>query len=105
MIEVWRIGRPPREPRKPRGEDRPRGGFRRERASAEGEEKQRGFVAKARGKGPRKPRGKGYEGGDGEKRRDAQHDNRPRPARERPVDPDSPFAALQALKKELEKRE
>ncbi len=28
---------------------------------------------------------------------------RQRPARERPIDPDNPFAALQALKKELEK--
>jgi ATP-dependent RNA helicase SUPV3L1/SUV3 len=103
-IEVWRIGRPPREARKPRGDRRPPGAHRGER-QGDGEEKRGlGFVAKPRGSG--KSRRKGRDDGRDENRREAtQRNDRPRPPRERPVDPDSPFAALQALKKELEKRE
>ncbi len=101
-VEVWRIGRPPREPRKPRGAGRQRNEQRGEPRSADGEEK-RGFAAKSRGGGkgrhPRKEREDGRDHG----RREAARNDRPRPPRERPVDPDSPFAALQALKKDLEK--
>jgi len=103
-IEVWRMGRPPRAPRKPRGDSRQAGEHQGERRGRDGEEK-RSFAAKPRGGGKgRRPRKERDDGREQQNRREASRTERPRP-RERQVDPDSPFAALQALKKELEKRE
>ena len=102
MVEVWRLAPlyPRREQRKPRTSAPPR----RERP-ADGEKRFQ-QVAKPRpggGGGKRDHRRPERDG----VRADAPRPDRaarppPRP-RDRPVDPDNPFAALQALKKELEK--
>jgi ATP-dependent RNA helicase SUPV3L1/SUV3 len=101
MIEVWRVGRPPREPRRPRGAaHRPQ--------EADGGE----HAGEPRHRRPKRQRAEGKPrlrpGADGAPREKGRREkapggDRPRPPRERPIDPDSPFAALQALKKELEK--
>lgn len=91
MIEVWRPGRP-REQRKPEHK-RPQ---RKEReaskaASAEGE-KPRHEQREKRGKDRNQNRGKRDNG-----------NFKPRPERrEKPLDPNSPFASLMALKERLE---
>ncbi len=103
-IEVWRQGppRPKRGPRRPkeRADDRPqraeRGGDRPRQAERPRDaEEQRHRPGKRRGPGPKRPPRER----DGGERPQWQQ----RPQRERAVDPDSPFAALAALKKELEK--
>jgi ATP-dependent RNA helicase SUPV3L1/SUV3 len=96
-IEVWRpsLGRPRREERKPRAAAGPRPG-KQARDRRDGER---------RFDGPRPGEG------EGRGRRAERERERPRPPRverqprqrERPVDPDSPFAALAALKLSLEK--
>ncbi len=95
-IEVWRLGpaRPKRAPRKPRAPGGP------ESAKA-------GLNSGDRRGRHRKP------GRSDEERRQQhgkrEHGERPpwqrRPPRERAIDPDSPFAALEVLKRELEKSE
>ena len=105
MIEVWRLAPayPKREQRKPRTGAPPR----RER-SADGEKR---FQQAAK---PR-PGGGGGKRDRDQRRPDARWGARRRTTcrrvrrghsgpRERPVDPDSPFAALEALKREMEKR-
>ncbi len=121
MIEVWRLGRPGRDARRPRGGARQRdeqggeqqgeqrekrGGRRGQRRDgppqADGEEK-RGFGAKARGGGGKGRRDRNERGDREDGRAKGGYQAKPRPQRERAIDPDNPFAALQALKKELEK--
>ncbi|WP_018700983.1 helicase-related protein [Amorphus coralli] len=111
MIEVWRPGR------KRRGNDR-RPDQRGERGDQAGNRDGKPGRGR-RGGGDRKPhQGRGGEGGGkrhggpgggpnrpgkgGGGPRDDRRPNRP-PQRERPVDPDSPFAKLAELKKNLEK--
>jgi ATP-dependent RNA helicase SUPV3L1/SUV3 len=95
MIEIWRHGppRPKRGPRRPR-EHVGDGSGQAERARDGGD--QRHDRGKRRGQVPKRRPQRERDGGD-----------RPhwqqRPRHERAVDPDSPFAALEALKKELEK--
>jgi ATP-dependent RNA helicase SUPV3L1/SUV3 len=95
MIEVWRLApsRPkhhrPRKPRHDGARDAGTGG-------TEDRHEKRGRPHKRKADGKHRPRRGERDGGE-----------RPqwqkRPPRERPVDPDNPFAALEALKKELEK--
>jgi ATP-dependent RNA helicase SUPV3L1/SUV3 len=91
-IEVWRPApaHPKRSPRKPRTAGEPQAERQRE-----GQEPRRRPGKERRAEGKRRPRPGEREAGE---RRQWQQ----RPPREREVDPDSPFAALQALKKELE---
>jgi ATP-dependent RNA helicase SUPV3L1/SUV3 len=102
MIEVWRPGRP-REQRKPERKRAPR----KEETKTDGAAAPEGTAAKAnerprherrdkRGKDRNKDRGK-----DHGKREQANF--KPRPERkEKPLDPNSPFASLMALKEKLE---
>jgi ATP-dependent RNA helicase SUPV3L1/SUV3 len=91
-IEVWRPApaHPKRSPRKPRTAGEPQAERQRE-----GQEPRRRPGKERRAEGKRRSRPGEREAGE---RRQWQQ----RPPREREVDPDSPFAALQALKKELE---
>jgi ATP-dependent RNA helicase SUPV3L1/SUV3 len=100
MIEVWRPGRP-REQRKPERKRTPRkeatkadGATPKEGASAD--ERPRHERREKRGKDRNKDRRKDY----------GKRDNanfKPRPERrEKPIDPNSPFASLMALKERLE---
>jgi ATP-dependent RNA helicase SUPV3L1/SUV3 len=93
-IEVWRLGpvRPKRGPRKPRAPSGPRQTM---READGGEQPRRAGKPRGAGRKHRPQRGEPEAG----ERPQWQH----RPPRQRPVDPDSPFAALAALKKELEK--
>jgi ATP-dependent RNA helicase SUPV3L1/SUV3 len=106
MIEVWRIGRPPREVRRPRGRAQPREAERGEEAGA----KHSRSAKRQQGEGKpwRERPDRNRPERDGQQREKVRREamprgERPRPPRERPVDPDNPFAKLQALKAELEK--
>jgi len=110
MIEIWRPGRSehrrphPRHGRhdageRPEGKPRPHQGRRHDRA--EGGRKDGDGQAGFKGKGAR--HGKGARKDD--HRRDEarrEESRRPPERRERPIDPNSPFAALAGLKAQLE---
>ncbi len=126
MIEVWRPGRPPGAPRRERNaRNAPRGGEQAGEGAAQGERREGGKGAErfgnrrfekrsGEGNGPRRrdrPEGEGERGprpprheGRGPK---AEHRNE-RPAHQdrrrenKPADPDSPFAALAALKARMD---
>ena len=97
MIEVWRIAfnRPRREPRKAR-EKRP--APRPRDAAPVSDEPAGREPRRLRAPGPKL--GRRHRQGDTDRADVTQRHERPR---ERPVDPDSPFAKLAALKQELEK--
>ena len=127
-IEVWRPGRFDRGERhhghghgrhggdrgrggEPRGERREggegRGEPRRDGGGAAGRRAREAFAPRGEGEGPRGPRAEGGRGrfekgrGDGKFQR---NDRGPREARpEKPMDPDSPFAKLMALKAQMDK--
>ncbi len=102
MIEIWRLAplRPKREPRRPRG-----GAEAREHGGADGEARQRPPRRERPDGGKRRHRhAKSADRGEAPPRQEMRREKTERrPPRERPVDPDSPFAALAALKKDLEK--
>lgn len=131
MIEVWRPGRPPGAPRRdrPHGQrhegqrhegQRPEGqrfggkdgerkdGHRRgERRFEGGQRRSEGAPAEAgeAERAPRPPRGDRPQRGPREDKRPPRNEHRPphqERRRDKPVDPDSPFAALAALKARLE---
>jgi ATP-dependent RNA helicase SUPV3L1/SUV3 len=94
MIEVWRLApsRSKHRPRKPRHSGaQPAAG-----PSRDGQEKRGRPGKQRRPEGKRRPQR-------GERQAGGQPQWQKRPPRERQVDPDNPFAALEALKKELEK--
>lgn len=105
MIEVWRPGRP-REQRKPDRKRPPR----KEEAKADGVAPQDGAPATERPRPERHERherrdkrgkDRGKDRGKGQSKRDNAN-FKPRPERhEKPIDPNSPFAALMALKEKL----
>ncbi len=113
MIEVWRLGsmhqrREPKPPRDPAQPPRPRRGER----TADGEARTRQSAQPRPEGGERRPRRPERDGPrperDGGRPEPARHEAAPRAERkerprDRPVDPDNPFAALAALKQELEK--
>jgi len=89
-IQIWRPGRSDRRPRNRQGQDARRGD---NRKGGAGQDHKRPAGGKA-AKGGKPPRGKGGPGG-GQPRRD-------KPAqKDRPIDPNSPFAALMALKENM----
>jgi ATP-dependent RNA helicase SUPV3L1/SUV3 len=129
MIEAWRVApHHRREPRQPRAEARARGdrhdgqrrggerhhgqgrdteapGKDRHERPADGEGRRRQFAKPRPEDGKRRPRR--FERADG-RPEGGRPDASPRPERkerprDRPIDPDSPFAALEALKKQMEK--
>lgn len=112
-VLLWRPGRSEARGRPPRREARPSGEKARPRQRREQEGERQGDDGKARRHARGKPRPR-RENGDGQERR-ARDDHPPRrdrdadsrkPARRednRPVDPDSPFAALAALRDQLKK--
>jgi ATP-dependent RNA helicase SUPV3L1/SUV3 len=92
-VEVWRHApaRPKRSPRKPRAGD----ASRQAAPERDGREPRRRSGTPHRSEGKRRPR-------PGEPKGSERQPWQERPARKRAFDPDSPFAALEALKKELE---
>jgi ATP-dependent RNA helicase SUPV3L1/SUV3 len=105
-IEVW-LPAPLRTRREPR--HRRPAGPRRAEAAGDGKEPRRVHTG-GDGKEPRRRHGKPRSDEGKRKAGGPEHFGAPAPqqpqrrARERPVDPDSPFAALAALKQEMEKR-
>jgi ATP-dependent RNA helicase SUPV3L1/SUV3 len=107
MIEVWRPApaHPRRQQRKPRSE----AGSRRHARGGDGEggrSRQDGDGKGRPHRGDRRGERSDQDGPRHEKRRfggEPRNDRPPPRPRERPIDPDSPFAKLQSLKKELEK--
>jgi ATP-dependent RNA helicase SUPV3L1/SUV3 len=100
MIEVWRLApHPRREHRKPRATAPPR----RHRRGSDGEKRfQQAAKPRPGGSGTREHRRSDRDGARAENPRPDRKERPPR-TRERAIDPDSPFAALQALKQEMEK--
>ncbi|NVK35021.1 MAG: helicase, partial [Rhodobacteraceae bacterium] len=88
VIEIWRPGRSDRRPRQRQGQDNRRGG-----------DNRKGGGQKA---GDRKKGGKGQ---GQQKSFSSQPRNDRGPKREKPIDPDSPFAALLALKDGMDKKD
>jgi ATP-dependent RNA helicase SUPV3L1/SUV3 len=86
MIEIWRPGGQRRQNRPDRAVRQAPGGKGQDNRGRRGKGGPKG--GKTKGRGPGKPRQSGQPGS--------------RPPRERAVDPDSPFAALAALKNDLE---
>jgi ATP-dependent RNA helicase SUPV3L1/SUV3 len=124
-IDVWRPGRFDRGERhhhghghrggerggdRGRGGDRPERGERREGGNANAAGRRaRDATFPGSGEGPRGPRPEGGRGRPDQGRpggdRGPRRDDRPRPERvEKPMDPNSPFAKLMALKAELESK-
>jgi len=95
-IEIWRPGR---QDRRPRGRPDQRRGDNRKGQGPKGgrDDKRHGKGGKG---GPGRNRGaQGGKGFDGGNRRDA------RPAKDKPIDPNSPFAALMALKANMDNKD
>jgi len=95
-IEIWRPGR---HDRRPRGrQDQRRGDHRKGQGPKGGrDDKRHGKGGKG---GPGRNRGQqGGKGFDGGNRRDN------KPARDKPIDPNSPFAALMALKADMDNKD
>jgi ATP-dependent RNA helicase SUPV3L1/SUV3 len=105
MIEVWRPdfargrhdARKERQPGQRRRSQRSSDGEESRRRSGDGEEARRRQGKPSHQKRERRPQP--------ERDRAQRPERSPRPPRERPIDPDSPFAALAALKQSLEKSE
>ncbi len=111
-IEIWRPGRHDRRPRggqdQRRGDGRKGQGGKNQGARGQSGEGQGGKggqgekrFGKGGGKGPNRGRGGqpgGAKGNDGGNRRD-------RAPRDKPIDPNSPFAALMALKADMDKKD
>ncbi|WP_150523169.1 helicase-related protein [Roseibium sediminis] len=94
-IQIWRPGRPDRRPR-PRQENR-RGGDNRNAGAGRGDKRAHGGKGRPGGK-PQKG-GKGGGGFGDAPRRDRA------PAKDKPIDPNSPFAALMALKENMNSKD
>jgi len=95
-IEIWRPGR---HDRRPRGRnDQRRGDARKGQGPKGGQSEKRHGKGGGKG-GPNRNRGaQGNKGFDGGNRRD-------KPPRDKPIDPNSPFAALMALKADMDNKD
>ena len=99
MVEVWRIGGQRRQTRRPKRRDQRTDGQPGESKSQPPRGRAKTNARPAVGKAAGQHKGSGqHKGG-----KPGKHSPSVKPPRERPVDPDNPFAALAALKKNLEK--
>ncbi len=100
-IEIWRPGR---HDRRPRGrQDQRRGGDNR-RGQGQGQGAKGGQGEKRHGKGGPKGEGRGRGGHGGQKGFDGGN-RRDKTPRDKPIDPNSPFAALMALKANMDSKD
>lgn len=100
-IEIWRPGR---HDRRPRGrQDQRRGGDNR-RGQGQGPGAKGGQDEKRHGKGGPKGEGRGRGGHGGQKGFDGGN-RRDKAPRDKPIDPNSPFAALMALKANMDSKD
>ena len=100
-IEIWRPGR---HDRRPRGrQDQRRGGDNR-RGQGQGQGAKGGQGEKRHGKGGPKGEGRGRGGHGGQKGFDGGN-RRDKAPRDKPIDPNSPFAALMALKANMDSKD